>query len=82
MATIAFLSFSYAFFFEGAFFYKGVSGTSELTWEDYEDLRSASYYAHVWSPYAIPHAIHLLGTATIVVHVGVRRSSLLFGPTA
>mmetsp|Transcript_6275 Transcript_6275/g.15605 ORF Transcript_6275/g.15605 Transcript_6275/m.15605 type:complete len:387 (+) Transcript_6275:83-1243(+) len=30
-----------------------------LTWEDYEQLRSAEYYAHVWSPFAIPHAIEL-----------------------
>lgn len=30
-----------------------------LEWEDGEELRSAEYYGHVWSPYAIPHAIHL-----------------------
>jgi hypothetical protein len=30
-----------------------------LVWEDYDVLRSAEYYAHVWSPYVIPHAIHL-----------------------
>jgi regulator of RNase E activity RraB len=30
-----------------------------LEWEDCEELRSAEYYGYVWSPYAIPHAIHL-----------------------
>lgn len=30
-----------------------------LNWQDYNELRSAEYYGHVWSPYAIPHAIHL-----------------------
>jgi hypothetical protein len=31
----------------------------ELSWEDNDKLRSADYYAHVWSPFAIPHAIKL-----------------------
>mmetsp|Transcript_14541 Transcript_14541/g.31600 ORF Transcript_14541/g.31600 Transcript_14541/m.31600 type:complete len:360 (+) Transcript_14541:160-1239(+) len=30
-----------------------------LEWEEENKLRSADYYAHVWSPYAIPHAIKL-----------------------
>ena len=30
-----------------------------LEWEEEDKLRSADYYAHVWSPYAIPHAIKL-----------------------
>jgi hypothetical protein len=30
-----------------------------LVWEDCDELRSAEYYGHVWSPYAIPHSIHL-----------------------
>ena len=31
----------------------------DLVWEDYRELRSAEYYAHVWSPYEIPRAIEL-----------------------
>mmetsp|Transcript_17066 Transcript_17066/g.30998 ORF Transcript_17066/g.30998 Transcript_17066/m.30998 type:complete len:366 (+) Transcript_17066:69-1166(+) len=30
-----------------------------LQWEEEGKLRSADYYAHVWSPFAIPHAIKL-----------------------
>ena len=30
-----------------------------LVWEDCDELRSAEYYAHVWSPYEIPRAIEL-----------------------
>ena len=30
-----------------------------LNWEEEDKLRSADYYSHVWSPYAIPHAIKL-----------------------
>jgi hypothetical protein len=33
----------------------------DLTWDDWDDdeIRSAEYYCHVWSPFAIPHAIAL-----------------------
>jgi hypothetical protein len=32
---------------------------NNLVFEDYDEIRTAQFYAHVWSPYAIPHAIHL-----------------------
>ena len=28
-----------------------------IVWEDENNLREAIYYSHVWSPYAIPHAV-------------------------
>jgi len=31
----------------------------DLEWEEEDKLRSANYNSHVWSPYAIPHAIKL-----------------------
>ena len=31
-----------------------------IDWEDCEYIRTAHYFSHVWSPYAIPHAIELM----------------------
>lgn len=47
----------------------------DLIWEECDELRSAEYYANVWSPYAIPHAIELEHR----YHCRTRYSSIEFG---
>jgi len=49
-------------------------GFGHLVWDD-DQLRSAEYYTHVWSPYAIPHAIDLEHR----YHCRSRMSSVEFG---
>jgi hypothetical protein len=46
---------------KGRYKWRASLKAGRLVWEDYNDdeLRSAEYYGHVWSPYAIPNAIHL-----------------------
>jgi nicotinamidase-related amidase len=46
----------------------------EMIWEDCDEVRTAEFYAHVWSPYAIPHAIQLKHR----YHRRVRYSSMEF----